>query len=174
MNIYNIDQFKTWNMSIDLNRPEMVINDLVKLAKEVEQECPVGKFFGVSGIGEGIIWSTNLKQNDVIRFKVEGKKYNSFKVKTIIIADAEKTKRIREITNYLVIESRLLQGINQMFTRYNRFPTSEDTNFFIERITSAIFIENTQVIIGSNLEAEVMDKVSKKVTRWFKKYLMSI
>jgi hypothetical protein len=55
-NIYFIDQFVTELEEVDFNNPELAQNNLVELTKKVGNECPVGKYFGVSGIGEGIVW----------------------------------------------------------------------------------------------------------------------
>jgi len=49
-NIYVIDQFKTFDILIDFENPLMSQNKMVDMVMEVEKECPVGKFFGVSGI----------------------------------------------------------------------------------------------------------------------------
>lgn len=70
-NIYNIEDFQTWEIDIDFNQPEMVQNKLSELTLAVEAECPVAKAFGFSGVGEGIVWSSEV--NGVVhRFKVKG------------------------------------------------------------------------------------------------------
>lgn len=68
--IYNITQFGTWNISIDFNHPEMVQNRLIEITNEIEQECPVGRYFGVSGIGEGAVFSHNSDR--FYQFKSKG------------------------------------------------------------------------------------------------------
>ncbi len=50
--IYNITQFGTWNISIDFSRPEMIQNQLIEITNEIEQECPAGRYFGVSKLNE--------------------------------------------------------------------------------------------------------------------------
>jgi hypothetical protein len=47
-NIYNIEDFQTWEMEIDFNYPELVQNKLGELTLAVEEECPIGKAFGFS------------------------------------------------------------------------------------------------------------------------------
>jgi hypothetical protein len=169
MNIYNIEQFSYWSIPVDLNRPELVVNKLIELTKEVEAECPVGKFFGISGTGEGIVWSANLSQNDVVRFKVKGEKHSSSKVKTIAAVDVEKMNSIHEFAEYAVTENRLLQGIEQVFTQYNKVPTVEDTGLFVKWISNDVIKEEMQVMQESGLEPKaVMGFVSKKAVAWFK------
>jgi len=43
--IYNIEDFKTFNVEVDLNNPKMAQNTFYELTEEVEKECPVGKHF---------------------------------------------------------------------------------------------------------------------------------
>lgn len=50
-NIYSIFQFSHQQINIDLNRADEYIPQLQEIALEIENECPVGKFHGVSGIG---------------------------------------------------------------------------------------------------------------------------
>lgn len=174
MSIYNMDQFQTWSIEVDLNRPELIVNELIQLTEHVEAECPVGRFFGISGTGEGIVWSTNLGQNDVIRFKVKGEKHSSSKVKTIAAVDVEKMNNIHEFAEYAVTENRLNQGIEQVFTQYNKVPTVEDTGLFVKWISSDVIKEEMQVMQESGLEPKVvMGAVSKKAAGWFKQYLMN-
>jgi len=54
--IYNILQFPTYEVDIDFNCPELIQNELIRMTNEVENECPVCKYFGVSGIGECIVF----------------------------------------------------------------------------------------------------------------------
>jgi len=112
--IYNIDDFQTYSMDIDFNMPKLVQNKLSELTIAVEEECPVAKAFGFSGIGEGIVWSTNLNGN-VHRFKVKGEKHSSSKVKTLAAVDTEKLESIQSFVEYAVTESRFKQALENVF-----------------------------------------------------------
>lgn len=50
--VFSIFQFGKFELSIDFERPGESINEMNRLTLEVENECPAGKFFGVSGTGE--------------------------------------------------------------------------------------------------------------------------
>ena len=63
-NIYNILQFQTYEVDINFNTPELVQNKLIEDTLAVEKECPVGKFFGVSGIGE--VFCISLYYNSLV------------------------------------------------------------------------------------------------------------
>jgi hypothetical protein len=57
--IFNIMQFPTFTIVIDFNAeegPAEAKKKMDELTLGVEEECPVGKHFGVSGTGEGIVW----------------------------------------------------------------------------------------------------------------------
>ena len=64
-------------------------NKFIELVEEVEKECPVSKQFNVSGIGEGIVWTTEYK-GETYRFKTKGEKHSVSKVKTVVPIDIEK------------------------------------------------------------------------------------
>jgi hypothetical protein len=114
--IYNIDDFPTYSLEIDFNYPELVQNKLSELTLAVEEECPVAKAFGFSGVGEGIVWSCEYK-GVVHRFKVKGERHSSSKVKTLASVDVEKINSIKEFVDYAVTESRFSQGIEKVFPK---------------------------------------------------------
>ena len=55
--IHSIYEFPTFEIDIDFKFPEIAQNKMIEITEEVEKECPVGKHFGVSGTGEGIVWT---------------------------------------------------------------------------------------------------------------------
>ncbi len=77
LNIFNIENFKTWEMEIDFNKPALVQNDLIEITNSVEAECPVGKHFGKSGVGEGVVWTCVTPEYDQYGFvfKVKGERH---------------------------------------------------------------------------------------------------
>ena len=78
-NIYFINQYKTWEIDIDFNNPEAVQNQLIRWVVEVEDECPVGKAFGISSVGEGVVFKCDTDKGRYI-FKVKGTAFNNNKV----------------------------------------------------------------------------------------------
>lgn len=71
--IYCITQFGIWVIDIDFNHPELVQNKIINITNKIEEECPVGKFFGVSGTGEGVVFSHNGEH--FYQFKSKGSKF---------------------------------------------------------------------------------------------------
>ena len=54
LNIYNIFMFDNKTINIDFNNTGKPSIKLLKILS-VEEECPVGKHFGISGVGEGVV-----------------------------------------------------------------------------------------------------------------------
>lgn len=54
--IYNISRGGFFASTLDINNPEPGMELMNKLTLEVEAECPFGKSFAISGVGEGIVW----------------------------------------------------------------------------------------------------------------------
>ncbi|ADP02635.1 RnlB RNA ligase 2 [Salmonella phage PVPSE1] len=115
--IFNVLDFGYWYVHIPFNEPEMVQNDLTTLTLQVEAQCPAGKFFGVEGVGEGIVWSPKsieLAQDSGLWFKVKGEKHSVSKVKTLAEVDPVRLQNIREFVEYAVTENRLEQGLGEV------------------------------------------------------------
>ena len=55
--VYNIYMFPIYSITIDFSNPQDAQYKLTELTNEIEQECPVGKYFGVSDVGEGLVWT---------------------------------------------------------------------------------------------------------------------
>lgn len=164
--IYNILDFPTWEIEIDFNYPELSQNKLSELTIAVEDECPVAKSFGFSGIGEGIVWSTEYK-GVVHRFKVKGEKHSSSKVKTLAAVDTEKINGIREFVDYAVTESRFNQGLEKVFT--NGEPVDiKKMGELIKWVTADILKEEMDTMVNNKLEPKDIGKyVSTKVREMF-------
>lgn len=111
-NLYSVKQFGTLKVDIDFANPSLIQNTLIELTEKVEAECPVGKYFGKSGVGEGIVW---VADDDLsLRFKVKGEKHSVSKVKTLAAVDVEAIKAMEEFLDYAVTEARLQQGLDKL------------------------------------------------------------
>jgi hypothetical protein len=102
--IFNIQDFLSYEIEIDFNRPDLAQAKLIEITNAVEELCPVGKSFGIEGIGEGVVWSAKYKGSK-LRFKVKGDKHAGVsKVKTLNPVDSEKITRIHDLVNKIVPE----------------------------------------------------------------------
>lgn len=116
--VFLAKDFKTWEIEIDFNEPEIAQNEMVKLTAEVEAQCPVGKAFGVEGVGEGIVWEVKepwlTLSADKLRFKVKGPKHSDTKTKTTAEIDVEKVATSRAFAEVVTTEHRMEKMVAKM------------------------------------------------------------
>lgn len=169
--IYDEDKFPVEQISIDFADPIQAQNKLVELTNAVEQECPVGKYFGHSGIGEGIVWwnpTFNMK------FKVKGEKHSTTKVKTvkeIAAVDVALHNSMREFVAAAVSQARLEQGIVKL-GEMGLPADNASTGAFLKWIANDILKEEMDVICASNFDKKkLMPMVNAAAKDFWFKYL---
>lgn len=82
--IYNIENFKTFSIEVDFNRPELSQNKIIEMTIDVENECPVSKEFGHhETIGEGIVFSHLNEDGSRLIFKSKGTLHSKSNTKTL-------------------------------------------------------------------------------------------
>jgi hypothetical protein len=183
--IHNIEDFETWDIDIDFSFPAEQQNELAALTQAVEAECPVGKHFGVSGVGEGIVWrcagaatdkligprhNLDYRTEDLI-FKVKGEKHSDSKVKVLVEVDLEKVKSVREFVETVVTDHRLEKGVDSL--RQGNLPVAvESTGPFLKWVGGDVIKEESDRLEASGLDRkDVMGEVAKAARTWFMAYL---
>jgi hypothetical protein len=171
--VYNIWDFKTWTIDIDFKNPGYAQNQIVEWVTEVEKECPFAKEFGISGIGEGIVFSAFGEDNHRrFIFKAKGEKHSASKVKTIAKIDPEKMYSINEFVDYSVTENRLNQAIEQVFTITSEELSIKKMGDFLRWIVNDINREEADTMSSNELEPKDVNKyISTKARVWFMEYL---
>lgn len=164
--LYNISDYQKYSIDVDLNDPSNIVSHLQALVDSVEKECPVSKAFGISGLGEGIVWETEWKGIRRI-FKTKGKEHavTVHKDGKTVHADTEKLKGIQEFANYALTEARLQQGIEKVF---GAEPLSkEKMGAFIKWITNDIVTEEIDAISKNNISArDIQGEIAKRSKDW--------
>lgn len=169
LGIYNILQFETFEVDIDFNCPENVQNLIIDMTLKVEECCPVGKFFGVEGIGEGIVFKS-VDYPDLM-FKSKGIKHSSSKVKTLNTVDTESLKDINDFVESVVSENRLNQGLSY-FSENNIEQSPKNTGEFLSWIVKDVLKEEQDTLTDSNLdEKKVKAAIVNKARSWYLKQL---
>ena len=147
-----------------------------KITAEVEAEDPFAKFFGVSGIGEGVVWKMADPNFDFgqIRFKVKGEKHAISKVKSTAPVDFEKLAKVQEAVDMYATENRFIQGVQ--YLQEMQIPLEQSsTGNFVKWVQSDILKEHQDAMLNSNINAKnVVNQAAKKAAAWFKKYLEEI
>lgn len=174
-NIYNIYDFPTWEIEVDMKQPQLVQNDLIEITKNVEKCCPVSKQFGVEGIGEGVVWKCISYNSEFpienLTFKVKGEKHSVTKTKKLVEVDLEKVKSIKEFIEMILTENRLEQGLEYLKEQHLDLDI-KNMGVFLKWIGNDCLKEESQRMIESELERkDVMPAIANKAKDWFlKKY----
>lgn len=160
-NIFNINDFPTWYLDIDFENPGLSQNTLAAITEQVEAECPFAKAFGVSGIGEGVVWTA--MDDLTLIFKVKGEKHSVSKVRTLAAVDTEKATSLAEFIENTVTENRLNQGLENI----NELST-KNIGTFIKWVYKDILEEEADTIVASLLEPKDISRaVATKAKSWF-------
>lgn len=166
LRIYSINEFSSYNIIIDFNVPENSQNQLIEYTNDVEEECPIGKYFGVSGIGEGIVWHSKFNNRHLL-FKVKGERHSSSKVRKLAAVDVEIIKNTKELVESIVSENRLNQGV-QVLTEQGIEITNKATKDFIDWVRKDVLKEEKDTILASGLDfSKILAAVSSKAGQWF-------
>lgn len=179
VNLHNVHYIKdvaqSYYITIDFNDPSAVQNTLLELTMAVEAECPVGKYFGVIGVGEGIVWK-QLDADELFRdlsmFKVKGEAHSSTKVKTIkelSAAEIAQKESAKEFVDYALTDNRLIQG----WTKLEELGHPQDVTsmgVFLKWIATDIIKECEDVLTASLLDRKVVMKpINEQAKGWFMK-----
>lgn len=160
-------KFPVYEREIDFAHPELVQNDLVALTVAVEDECPVGRVFGVKGVGEGIVWQCLTEGYRDQLFKVKGEKHSASKVKTLAAVDVEKVQSIQEFVDKVVTEQRLEQGL-QVLREAGKPVDQTTTGDFLRWIVGDVLKEESDTMTESGIDPKDVGKyVNQKARTWF-------
>lgn len=160
--IYFASQFPTYSVEIDFNNPGKFQNELIEITDKVEQECPVGKSFGVQGVGEGVVWAHYFSDGSMLNFKVKGEKHSSSKVKTLASVDPEVIENIDKFVEYACTENRLNQGLEHVNLDI------KEIGKFIGWVNSDINAEEADVLASNNLTMKQVGRpIGQKAREFF-------
>jgi len=164
--IYSIMQFGTYKMEVDFNHPEM--SDFAALVESVESHCPVAEYFGVDGIGEGIVWTCDDEIRTDLWFKTKGDKHSATKVKRVKFNDIEKVASLVDFVEKTVTDIRLNQGIEALKADGKRIEM-ESTGDYLRWVFDDIIAEESELLESSGLEKKDIGKAISERARafWF-------
>lgn len=112
--IWNIYEFQTFEVEVDFNNPKLSQEKFYELTKMVGDECPVAKHFGVSGIGEGIVYKCDYK-GETHTFKCKDERHaGESRVKKVKKGNSELETKLLKITNMVTPVWRLKQMFDKI------------------------------------------------------------
>jgi len=166
--IYNILQFKTFSIDIDFNQPELCQNEIIEMTLEVEKCCPVGQYFGIEGIGEGIVFEYI---NGDVRyiFKSKGLLHSSgSKPKTLHPVDNDRIKLIRDIAEQVTPVWRLSQMVEQACDLNNGGQIDRSKlGDYIRLVINDVVKEDLDIIVDAGLEPKDINKYISEIARLY-------
>lgn len=167
--IYNIEDYETYTISIDFNNPALSQDEIIELTSKVENECPVGKAFGFSDIGEGIVFSHLMDDGTCLKFKSKGEKHVITKVKKLNPVDDEKLNNIIEVVNKVTPNWRLEQMLDKTFDLMNEGELDiKKMGEFIKNVINDVIKEESDVIAEANLiPKDINSKISEVCRNYF-------
>lgn len=164
--IFNIEDYKTYSIEIDFNHPQLKQNEIIDMTLEVEEECPVGKAFGISGIGEGIVFKTEYKGQRYM-FKSKGEKHSGkSKVKVLHVVDDEKIKLCIDTAEKITPTWRLSQMLEKACDLNNGGQLDRSKlGEYIKLVIADIIKEDLDILLEANLEIKDLGKYISDISR---------
>ena len=166
--IYNILNYETYSIDIDLNKPELAQNLLLEITTKVEECCPVTRSFGFEGIGEGVVWEYISPETNVrYLFKVKGEKHaGKSKVTTLKSVDDQRINQLMSLANSVTPTWRLDQMLTEAcdlnnggIIEKNKIPQ------YIKLVINDIVKEETALLVENQAEPKDIAKYVTVIAR---------
>lgn len=167
--IINKVMFDTFKIDIDFENVESIVDELTEMTLSVSKQCPVAQYFGIDGVGEGIVFETYFNGKK-IRFKSKNKKFSVNKIKNVVPIDVELVNSINEFVEYAVTDNRLKQGIDYM-REMSYTLDKENLKHLIIWVINDIKKEESDVLAENKLDIK---QVNKYISNKVKDYYLSV
>jgi len=164
--LYFISDFQQWEVIIDFNEPEVILDELERLTLEVEADCPVAKAMGGAGIGEGIVWTCQDAVYGRHTFKTKGTKHKGTKNSRLVQIEPEVLAGIEAFTDAVLTDSRLEQGFERILAEHGKV-TEDHIGIFLQWVGQDVVKEESDTLEASGLERkQVMRAVNHRAKAW--------
>lgn len=168
--IYNVYEVPSYNIDINFAEPGDIEDVLTELTLTVEAECPWALQFGISGIGEGIVWHlTEDPTNSGYVFKTKGPKHSvrknpSAKAATV---DTEKVNSVHECLDIMLTENRM----KQMIKDHQIDLVPENFGLFLKYVSMDCLKEESALLVANNLIwKDVTKSLAVRCREWYFKH----
>jgi len=168
--IFNVNDFKTFEIEIDFKHPELVQNKIVEMTLSVEEECPIAKEFGFSGVGEGIVFTYVNDKGQRVSFKSKGEKHaTGSKVKTVKPVDDVRIAKLQELADKVTPEWRLDQMLTNTFNLINGGELDiKRLGEYIKNVSFDVLKEDADIISDAGFEfKDIVKYVSEIAKKYF-------
>lgn len=183
--IYNIATFGLFKFRGDFNDLEPTREFIKTKTLEVEDECPVGKYFGRNKAagdcttGEGVVWRVSKVFRDGVemdltqfpklsrRFKHKGELHATNYKSTNVPLVPERMAEITEFVQATVTEQRLEQGFTEIVGQHEEQPQTKIGTFAEWVIADILKEDMDHAPVLSDLK-HFKKAVSYRSVKWFK------
>lgn len=162
--IFNLFHFKTYQITIDFSNIDEAKSKMNTQLIDVEDEDPVAKELGYSGIGEGLVYTINNFKGIRFVWKIKGEKHCQTD-KKIKIDDSA----INTIVKKVLPIWRLEQGVFEVFN--NQLIDKKLYGNYLKWIVNDIIKEELDIIEQSGFKLE---QIKKQINKEAIKYLNSL
>lgn len=167
--IYHTVNFQLYLQSVDLQNLdsyELFKDTVTALTLEVEDRCPVASDFGIDGIGEGIVWTSQCGR---FRFKSKGPKHSTVDRKIKPPKDPDLEVRLNALVSAVVTEARIQQAISEVSQGE---PTAKDIGELIKWVVTDVLKEDSDTISDFGFETKEFTKAAgSKLGKLFRELL---
>lgn len=176
--IYNISRAPTYKVIMHAATMFDVVSELQTLTLDVERECPFAKTFGVSGVGEGIVWVCDeLVHDPQCWFKVKGDKHTVSHVTTLKDISPELKAKLKAggaFAEEAVTEARMLQGVE--YLREMMLPiTMSSFPAYLKWLIQDTLNEEKDAIDAVGVDVKMLTKsIAVKGRDWYQAYLVKM
>lgn len=171
INVYNITEAPSYHIGVDLERPDKAIEDMVNMATGIGDECPFAKLFGVSGIGEGVVFREAGQHSFENSFKCKDDRHSKSKIRKLPTVDVVKMDNIQQAVETHCHEDRMEQIWDKVvLTEADKDP--KNIGDFLRKLIEDLWTEEGDALRASDISRKEMgNAVSKVGARWFQNKL---
>jgi hypothetical protein len=118
--VYSILQVQQHHKDVDFDLPrgaDVTVKDIEDLTLAIDAECPWGKFRGVEGIGEGLVWRPIGEHQGItdLMFKSKGGSHrDNPNRRPKVLLDPERLANLTAFIDFAVTPERLQQGFEYL------------------------------------------------------------
>ena len=168
LKIYNISKAPVYKAVLNMDDTESIVPELKKITDEVEKECPFGKSFGVSGIGEGVVWvCEDLPCSTRYWFKVKGEEHANSTVKTLKEKSTEEKEALKNATEFAkkaTLEPRLKQGFDYL-REQNLEPVMRNIGVYLKWVVEDVLKEEGDSMKEYQVSESLLRKEVSKIAK---------
>jgi hypothetical protein len=167
--IYNIWEIPYYKVVVDFKNPELASEHFERLTMEVEEECPWGRKFDISGVGEGIVWTCVERPHDSeLFFKTKGAKHSKSKVKKVASVNIERVNSINALVDLVLTNGRLEQGMDILVNQMKLEVDTANMGVYMKWIATDIEKEESDTITENGFAwKDIAKTVNDRVRAFF-------